>query len=725
MSAAIKFLKKMGAAKVMIAVPVAAASSAKQFVSKVDEMVVLEKPEDLISVGQWYDDFSQVSDDEVVALLKADHDTKGPDRQLSELEIPIGQVKIKGDLSTFPSMKALIIFAHGSGSSRKSPRNQMVAGSLNRAGFGTLLFDLLTDDESKNRKNIFDIELLSQRLVSVTQWVHQQSDMKHIQVGYFGASTGAGAAIRAASKLSNSDPIFAVVSRGGRPDLAGESLKSVKTPTLLIVGERDLDVIELNRRSQSFLVNSKLSIVPGATHLFEEAGTLEKVSELAAVWFKDCLNLREQTRRSIKDMTLDEAIENTMISVSNEDDLDQLIQAVKDRRVVMLGEASHGTQEFYQVRRIISQRLIREHGFKFIAVEGDWPDAYRLNKYIRTGEGGSAKNVLMRNHRWPTWMWANDEIEKLAEWMRNMGSGFYGLDVYSFFESIDEVVSFVKTKNPEWAKEVQGRYSCLDPFERNEILYARSLLKNPSGCENEILLNLQKLLKIRIKDIEHDGEELFSSQQNARIVANAEAYYRSMLFGDASSWNVRDGHMMETLDRLLERAGEGAKAIVWAHNTHIGDYRATDMKEAGYVNLGGLARQSYGDENVALVGFGTYEGEVLAGSGWGRPEQIMPLPAAQKESFEYHFHKVATKKNLTQFYLLLEKNPGSPFAQRFGHRAVGVVFDPQQERRGNYVPTELSNRYDAFVFIDQTSALKSLHTIYVRGEFPETWPTGQ
>jgi erythromycin esterase-like protein len=309
--------------------------------------------------------------------------------------------------------------------------------------------------------------------------------------------------------------------------------------------------------------------------------------------------------------------------------------------------------------------------------------------------------------------------------MRTERAGFYGLDVYSFFESIDEVVNYLKKNNLPLAQEIQRRYACLDPFEGDEISYARSLLKYPPGCENEVLLNLQRLLELRVKDVAQDGDELFSSQQNARIVANAETYYRAMLSGDASSWNVRDGHMMETLDRLLERAGEGAKAIVWAHNTHIGDYRATDMKEAGYINLGGLARQSYGEENVALVGFGTYQGEVLAGSGWGRPEEIMPLPAAHEESYEYHFHRAAQNHNLNQFYLLLENKTHTPFAHRLGHRAIGVVYDPRHERRGNYVPTELSKRYDAFVFVDQTHALKSLHTAYVLGEFPETWPTGQ
>lgn len=723
MLAAVKYLKKKGVAKIIVAVPVGAGSSARQLRNKVDELIILEEREDLRSVGEWYGDFSQVSDQEVVELLKMNQ-KKNTNKTISDLKIPIDQVILDGDLTTFPSMKALIIFSHGSGSSRKSPRNQMVARQLNNAGFGTLLFDLLTDAEAVNRKNVFDIEFLSNRLVSVTQWLRKRPDVKNLNLGYFGASTGAAAAIQAAAKLPGLHRVYAIVSRGGRPDLAGSALKVVTAPTLLLVGSKDVEVMELNRQSQGLLSNSKLSIIPGATHLFEEPGTLDEVSKQAAKWFEDHLASPKFKFQSHQ-MTLDEAIERDMIGVKSESDFDRLIESIKDTRVVMLGEASHGTEEFYEIRSLISQRLIKEHGFKFIAIEGDWPDAYRLNKYIQRGEGESAQSVLMHNHRWPTWMWANEQIVKLAEWMKTERAGFYGLDVYSLFESMDEVVNYLKKNNLTLAQEIQRRYACFNPFESDEIAYARSLLKYPTGCENEVLLNLQKLLELRVQDVMQDGDELFSSQQNAHTVVNAEGYYRAMLAGDETSWNVRDGHMMETLDRLLERAGEGAKAIVWAHNTHIGDYRATDMKDAGYVNLGGLARQSYGEENVALIGFGTYRGEVLAGSGWGRPEQAMPLPEAREDSYEYHFHQAAEKHNLNQFYLLLEDKTHSPFAHRLGHRAVGVVYDPRQESQGNYVPTELSKRYDAFVFVDKTHALKSLHAVFVRGEFPETWPTGQ
>ncbi len=731
--AAIEHLKKMGARKIILAVPVAALSTANKLRSQISEVIVFEERMDLNSVGQWYHDFTQVSDEEVVSLLHRDLKKKVQKVNLQNLSIPILQNRLEAELVTFTNMKALIIFVHGSGSSRKSPRNKQVATDLNESGFGTLLFDLFTEEEALNRKNVFDIDFLSQRLVAVTEWLQKKSEFEKLPLGYFGASTGAGAAIQAAARQPNNKAIYAIVSRGGRPDLAGPDLALVRIPTLLLVGGQDFEVIDLNRHAKKSLIHSEVSIIPGATHLFEESGALEEVSRQAAQWFTDCLRQEKTNSLSENRASLDEAIEKSIIPIRHKDDLDRLIEKVKNCRVVMLGESSHGTSEFYQLRALLSHRLIKEQGFNFIAVEGDWPDAYRLNKFIRYHEGGSARGVLKQNHRWPIWMWANEEIVKLAEWMRSERAGFYGLDIYSLFESIDEVVKYLKKKQPMLTDEVERRYACFDPFKGDEISYARSLLQLTSGCKQEVIKNLQQILKLRVEATATDGEDLFSAQQNARVITNAESYYRAMLNADASSWNIRDTHMMETLERLLERSGPESKAIIWAHNSHIGDYRATDMSEEGYVNLGGLARLRYGEEKVALVGFGTYQGEVLASSAWGGLEKIMRLPPARKDSYEFHLHQAAKKFDLNQFYLMLErtslwaqKKP-SPFAQRLGHRAVGVVYNPQGER-GNYVPTELSNRYDAFIFIDETHALKSLHSAFergfVRGEFPETWPSG-
>lgn len=299
--AAIRFLQKKGVEHIVVAVPVAPASTARVIRPRVDELVSLVELEDLYSVGQWYRDFNQVSDEDVLSLLA---EQSGQNRKLRsppkgrsviiDLERENKKNQLRGEFTEFPGMKAIIVFTHGSGSGRQSTRNVQVAEVLNRAGFGTLLFDLLTDNEVKNRKNIFDIKLLSQRLLRVTAWLRQQQNAKGLKIGYFGASTGAAAALVAASQLTGEESIFSLVSRGGRPDLAGEALERVTAPVLLLVGGKDYDVIELNRIAKKKMRNAKLSIVPNATHLFEEAGTLQEAARQAAYWFDNYLKTKKQ-----------------------------------------------------------------------------------------------------------------------------------------------------------------------------------------------------------------------------------------------------------------------------------------------------------------------------------------------------------------------------------------------------------------------------------------------
>lgn len=290
--AAVKYLKGKDPARIVVAVPVAAASSSRSLRKQVDELVVVEEREDLSSVGQWYDDFSQVSDDEVIAVLDSLGGVASAGVQVKSetVQVSIGDEALEGDLNQVTNSKALIIFAHGSGSSRKSPRNREVATMLNEAGFSTLLFDLLTPLEAKIRVKTFDIDLLSQRLVAATHWVWNQPQWANSQVGYFGASTGAAAALRAATAFGPDRQIFAIVSRGGRPDLADDFLVQVKAPTLLIVGSKDEEVLVLNQGAQQRLRSAKLSIVSGATHLFEESGALEEVARRSIRWFDDHLD---------------------------------------------------------------------------------------------------------------------------------------------------------------------------------------------------------------------------------------------------------------------------------------------------------------------------------------------------------------------------------------------------------------------------------------------------
>lgn len=409
-------------------------------------------------------------------------------------------------------------------------------------------------------------------------------------------------------------------------------------------------------------------------------------------------------------------------------DLKSQIAEMAKHRIVMLGEASHGTKEYYQMRREISQTLINEYGFSFIAVEGDWPGCRKMNQLVAGGTQNSKEAARKSFHRWPTWMWANEEIPPLIEWMvREKKGAFYGLDVYSLFESIEVIRESIQKIDPALSRQMNAAYACFDEYSGNEIKYAESLLKIPAGCEKQVVSSLREALRLRLDQTKFTREELFDFQQNARIINNAEHYYRTMIQGGADSWNVRDQHMLETLENLLNFYGPDSKAIIWAHNTHVGDYHATDMLDDGYINLGGLAREKFGTENVYLLGFGSHHGEVTAGHAWGGEVETMPLPEAREGSLEDYFHQACKAFQSDKYFLQLsEAEKAGPFYKKFGHRAVGVVYNPRMEKHGsNYVPTKLAQRYDGFIFIDVTNALQPIPSTFIVGEIPETYPTGQ
>jgi erythromycin esterase len=411
-------------------------------------------------------------------------------------------------------------------------------------------------------------------------------------------------------------------------------------------------------------------------------------------------------------------------------DLDPLLQRIGGTRVVLLGEASHGTSQYYTWRHRISARLISEHGFRFIGVEGDWPDCYRLNRYVKgfPTEGG-AREVLHAFERWPTWMWANEEVAALGEWMREWNSdqpaerkaGFYGLDVYSLFDSMAAVIRYLQQVDPEAAARARKAYGCFDPYENDVQDYAMATMLVPTTCEDEAVRMLVELRGRAAEYTDGDPEAFFNAEQNALVARNAERYYRAMVRGGSASWNVRDTHMMETLERLMEHHGADAKAIVWEHNTHVGDARATDMARVGMVNIGQLARERWGDD-VAIVGFSSYEGSVIAGSEWGAPMQRMPVPPGRDGSWEALFHAAGAEDKLV-FLDELDEVPGA--LEPRGHRAIGVVYNPDHERYGNYVPSVLPYRYDAMVYVDRSHALRPLHMpAHLDGEPPETFPSG-
>lgn len=395
-------------------------------------------------------------------------------------------------------------------------------------------------------------------------------------------------------------------------------------------------------------------------------------------------------------------------SLQNEEDLDILIEKIGNSKIVLLGESSHGTSEFYTWRAAISKKLITEKGFEIIAVEADWADAYQVNRYIK-GEISTSLPIVLNNFdRWPEWMWKNEETADLVEWMHNWNYqstqskqvGFYGLDVYGIWESLEIVYQSLLELNQEAAMQAREAIDCFKQFNFDEQTYARETL-NGRSCQNE----LQEVLS----SVQHltgtpNNEKSLNLLQNILVALNAENYYRTAVRNSSLSWNIRDRHMSLTLNNLLDYYGPDARIIVWEHNTHVGDARATDMVRDGMVNVGQLEREKHGVEDVYIVGFGTNSGKVLAATSWGSKVQTMTIPSGRRNSWEYILHQQGPADKIIFTELLKDM---TYYTQPIGHRAIGVVYNPAAEA-GNYVPSIIPERYDAFIFIDKTNALKPL-----------------
>jgi erythromycin esterase len=410
-------------------------------------------------------------------------------------------------------------------------------------------------------------------------------------------------------------------------------------------------------------------------------------------------------------------------------DFDPVLNRLGDARIVMLGEASHGTHEFYEWRAALTRRLIDEHGFSFVGVEGDWPDCDRVDRSVRCrGDAPEDPRLALEQFdRWPTWMWANEEVVDFCRWLRghNAGlepparAGFHGLDVYSLWESMEEIILHLREHDPDNVGMAVNAYRCFEPFGEDPQNYAMATRFTPHTCEEHVV----RLLHAARQRAGKSGSEEFDLWQNAEVVAGAERYYRAMVTGGANSWNIRDQHMMDTLDRLLAHYGPDSKAVVWAHNTHVGDARATDMTRSGMFNIGQLARERYGRDRVALIGFGTYSGTVIAAREWGAPMEEMRVPPSRPGSLEDALHLDAPPQAQ-----LIFPRPGQPrprlLTDWLDHRAIGVVYRPERESWGNYVPTKLGDRYDAFFWFDRTQAVRPLHLRRVDVREPETFPVG-
>nr|WP_084783414.1 erythromycin esterase family protein [Bacillus dakarensis] len=415
----------------------------------------------------------------------------------------------------------------------------------------------------------------------------------------------------------------------------------------------------------------------------------------------------------LKTDRLIDQIRNHAVPFKSKSDLEPLIKSAAKAKYILLGEASHGTSQFYTTRAEMTKELIEQHQFSFIAVEGDWPSCYEVNRFIKglAPEYSNAQEVLTKAfNRWPSWMWANKEILELVEWLYQYNQthqekkvGFYGLDVYSLWESMDAIIEYLKQIDSPVLEKALEAVKCFEPFNRKPEMYGVSAAFYGEDCMEEILELLYTIQKN--KEIRHDDPETaLNVRINAIVAANAEHYYHTMVTNDNESWNIRDRHMVEALEYISDYYKSDAKGIIWEHNTHIGDARATDMANEGMVNVGQLMREKFGPENVFSIGLGTYQGSVIAAKNWGDPVEIMTVPKGIEGSWEEALHLA----NPSNQYLIFTDENKELFNFEIGHRAIGVVYQPEYEHFGNYVPSRLSERYDAFIHIDQTNALSPL-----------------
>jgi len=422
------------------------------------------------------------------------------------------------------------------------------------------------------------------------------------------------------------------------------------------------------------------------------------------------------------------------------DDYDLLLELIADAQVVLLGEASHGTHEFYHERARITRRLIEEEGFAAVAVEADWPDAYRVNRWVRgRSDDRDEFEALGDFERFPRWMWRNRDVFEFVDWLHRHNAeqpedrraGFYGLDLYSLFASMQEVIRFLEKVDPEAAARARYRYSCFDAFGEDTQAYGYAAEFGVArSCEDQAVQQLLEVQRGRAGLAERDGrvpeDDLFYTEQNARLVRNAEEYYRTMFRGRVDSWNLRDRHMSETLEALiahLSRDGRRARVVVWEHNSHIGDARATEMGQMGEWNVGQLTRERMGHEAM-LIGFTTYTGTVTAASDWDAPAARKRVRPALSDSFEALFHTVG----IPDFLLPLRGNArlADALEEPRLERAIGVIYRPETERASHYFEARLPDQFDALIHMDETRAVEPLDQVAgeVSADAPESFPSG-
>lgn len=520
-------------------------------------------------------------------------------------------------------------------------------------------------------------------------------------------------------------PFDAIVVAAGGPEVPQSLLSQLAIGGRLIIPvgeeERTQKLQRIIREDRNSYKKENLGAVRFVPLIGEEGWQelLPTTSSKAVLSSKKLSNIHTLMKESVTPI---ETIENV--------DLGVLLERIGDSRVVLIGEATHGTSEFYQMRAEITKELIAKKGFQIVAIEGDWPDAAQINRYLRGQKALPSKWAPFT--RFPTWMWRNREVVSFLEWLHNYNSqkkeksnyaGFYGLDLYSLYSSIDAVLAYLETVDLQTAKVARERYGCLSPWQKDPASYGRAAITGQyKNCEKEVVSMLQQMLEKRLEYQPQDPTEYFDALQNSRVIVNAERYYRAMYYAGAASWNLRDRHMFDTLLSLLSFHGTESKAVVWAHNSHVGDASATEMSVRGEFNIGQLCRSEFGN-NAFTIGFGTHQGVVAAATDWGGEMELKKIRPSHAGSYERLCHEVDRKS----FFLHLREPVRTELRDHLMEprlsRAIGVIYRPETELQSHYYQSILPLQFDEYIWFDETSAVHPFDHPIIHG-LPETFPSG-
>ncbi|MGQ2905918.1 MAG: protein-L-isoaspartate(D-aspartate) O-methyltransferase [Neoaquamicrobium sediminum] len=512
-------------------------------------------------------------------------------------------------------------------------------------------------------------------------------------------------------------PFDAIIVSAGGPDIPHALVEQLEIGGRLIVPVGELGAQRLLRVVR----------LGAGRYEEEDLGNVMFVPLVGEQGWPDQAEARRGKRSDARDSTL-ESIAETLQPIDAEG-FAVPFDRFGDRRVILLGESTHGTSEFYRARAAITRRLIERHGFTALAVEADWPDAAAINRVLRGIEPLPAEEPPFS--RFPQWMWRNKEMAAFLSWLgdhnrsrreREAQTGFYGLDLYNVTGAIASVLAHLDRVDPHAASIARERYGCMTPWQHDPAAYARAAVTaGYRSCEEEVVAQCRELLTRRMAFAAGDGESFLDAAQSARLVASAEQYYRTMYYGGTESWNLRDGHMFETLRGILAQDGH-RKVVVWAHNSHVGDARETEMGRArNQLSLGQLCREHFGQE-VALIGFGTHEGTVAAANGWDEPVQRISMRPSAQDSWERLCHQAAPACGLIDF--TSSNTVAEQLAKVMPQRFVGVIYRPHTERQSHYLDASAPGQYDAYVWLDKTTALEPLDERAQAGEPADTFPSG-